>query len=84
MEGRAQVEDVVEAARAGLLVAINAVAVVLASMATFLLGGLRPRTWWREERARSSARRALLVLVALLLVLAGLVMLSTHFAELAP
>jgi uncharacterized membrane protein len=67
-----------EASGALLLAGVNAVALVLASMLTFLSGGMRPRAWWKEERARRSARRGFVVLVLLLALLAGLIQLSTH------
>ena len=34
------------------------VALVFAAMLTFLAAGMRPRVWWKEEKARASARRA--------------------------
>ena len=38
-----------------LLVAANVVGINLAGVATFLAQGVRPRTWWEEDRARSRA-----------------------------
>jgi uncharacterized hydrophobic protein (TIGR00341 family) len=62
-----------EAGGAALLVAVNAVALVFAAMLTFLATGMRPRVWWKEERAKASARRAALILGLLLLALLLLV-----------
>lgn len=59
-----------------LLVASNVAAVTLAAMLTFRVAGMRPRHWWREEQARSSARLGLVVFAALGAVLAVLVVLS--------
>lgn len=67
-----------EAAGAALLASINAVALVLASMLTFLVRGMRPRAWWKQERARTSAWHGGLALAALLLLLVALLVLSDH------
>jgi uncharacterized hydrophobic protein (TIGR00341 family) len=48
-----------------LLLAANIIALTLAAMATFLWKGMRPRNWWQEERAKTSARRGLVVFMAL-------------------
>lgn len=68
--------DLRAALGAMLLVGSNVAAVTLAAMATFRLTGMRPRHWWREEQARSSARLGILVFAALALGLAALVVLS--------
>ena len=70
-----------ESVGAALLAAINTVALVLSSMLTFVVGGMRPRAWWREERAHRSARRSALILVALLAILGGLILLSAEFLQ---
>lgn len=62
--------DLPSAGAALVLTIANVLAVVAASMTTFLAAGLRPRLWWNEERAKLSARRGLAVLFALLLALA--------------
>ena len=51
-------------------------AVVLASILTFLVSGMRPRYWWKEAQAQRTARRSALVLVALLLALGALIFVS--------
>jgi uncharacterized hydrophobic protein (TIGR00341 family) len=61
------------AASALLLAGSNVTAVTLAAMLTFAARGMRPRNWWLEERARSSARVGIAVFVALLCLLGGLV-----------
>ncbi len=62
-----------DAASALLLAGSNVTAVTLAAMLTFAWRGMRPRNWWLEERARSSARVGIAVFVALLCLLGGLV-----------
>ncbi len=58
-----------EALGAGLLLATNVICVNLAGIATFLVQGIRPRTWWEAERARRTARLALMLWCAVLLAL---------------
>jgi uncharacterized hydrophobic protein (TIGR00341 family) len=62
-----------------LLVVANVTAVNLVSMATLLAKGMRPRMWWRAERARASARRGLAGWLALLVLLAVALLLSRRF-----
>jgi len=52
--------------RALLLVLANVAAVNLAGMLTFVVKGMRPRTWWRAERARHSIRVGAAVWLSLL------------------
>ncbi|HUU84176.1 MAG TPA: TIGR00341 family protein [Phycisphaerae bacterium] len=59
-----------------LLLISNIVCINLAGVATFLVQGVSPRTWWETERSKRMSRRALGVWVALLVVLAGLICLS--------
>lgn len=59
-----------------VLALANVTAVNLVSMATLMAKGMRPRTWWRAERARDSARRGLLGWLGLLLLLAAALLLS--------
>ena len=63
------------AAGALTLVLTNVTCVNLAAMATFLLQGVAPRTWWEAERAKKASRVALvswLVLLGVLALLIGL------------
>jgi len=62
-----------------LLLLANVTAVNLVSMATLMAKGMRPRTWWRAERARESARRGLLGWLGLLILLAAALLLSRRF-----
>ncbi|QDU36624.1 hypothetical protein Mal4_09110 [Maioricimonas rarisocia] len=52
-----------------LLVGANIVCINLAGVVTFLLQGLRPRTWYEEERARTATRIAIAAAVVMLLAL---------------
>jgi len=57
---------------AALLLSINVVCVNLAAVGTFLLLGVRPRTWWEADRSRKATRVALVFWVCLLVLLAAL------------
>lgn len=59
-----------------LLTAGNLVSINLAGVVTFLLQGVRPRTWWEVERAKKAALRAAAVWLALLLALLGIIALG--------
>jgi len=61
------------AANALLLAGGNVTAVTLAAIVTFSWRGMRPRNWWLADRARSSARRGLVVFVLLLALLFGII-----------
>lgn len=65
-----------QALGAFLLVGVNVICINLASVLTFLVQGVRPRTWWEERRAQRATRRALLLWTILLLILAGLLYLA--------
>ncbi len=65
------------ASGAFLLAAANLICVNLAGVGTFLLQGVRPRTWWEAKRAQKASRTAAL-LWFVLLVLLGLILLFTH------
>ncbi len=68
------------ALRALLLVAANVVGINLAGMVTFLVKGMRPRAWWRAERARGLARRGLVAWLVLLALLVTAIVLSGRWA----
>lgn len=57
---------------AGILTATNLICINLAGVVTFLVQGVRPRTWWEAEKAKKSAKIAI-VTWALLLILAGII-----------
>jgi uncharacterized hydrophobic protein (TIGR00271 family) len=63
---------------AAMLLAGNLVCVNLAGVATFLLRGVAPRTWWQKRKSRKLAVGMLLVW---LLLLAALVVLVLVVAE---
>jgi uncharacterized membrane protein len=63
-----------EGAVAALLLAFgNVTAVTLAAILTFAWRGMRPRNWWLEERAKSTARTGIAVFVGLLTLLAAII-----------
>jgi len=59
-----------------LLLTANVICVNLAGVATFLLQGVRPRTWWEVERARKASRTAMLLWAVLLTLLAVTIVLA--------
>ncbi len=59
-----------------LLAAGNVVSVTLAAILTFAWRGMRPRNWWQEERAKTSARTGIAIFVALLGLLAVIIYLA--------
>lgn len=61
------------AAGALMLLATNVICVNLAGVLTFFAQGVRPLTWWEADQARASMRRALVLWVGLLAVLAALI-----------
>ena len=57
------------AGSAMLLFCANLICVNLSAVATFLLQGIRPRSWWEDKQAKRMSRRALLAWTLLLLLL---------------
>jgi len=55
-----------ETGRATMLLAVNVISVNLACVATFVVMGVRPYSWWEREGARRSSRLALLIWAGLL------------------
>jgi uncharacterized hydrophobic protein (TIGR00341 family) len=55
-----------------LLFASNIICINLAGVATFLAQGVRPRTWWEEERARQATRIAIFTWFVLLVALGAI------------
>ncbi|MDP6980139.1 MAG: TIGR00341 family protein [Myxococcota bacterium] len=64
------------AGNALLLAGGNVTAVTLAAIVTFLWRGMRPRNWWQADRARTSARRGIIIFVSLLLLLTAIILLA--------
>lgn len=60
-----------------LLTVTNLICINLAGVATFLLQGVRPRSWWEAERARKATMQAIFIWIVLLLIL-GLVLWLNH------
>jgi len=59
-----------------LLVTTNVICVNLAAVATFILQGVKPRTWYKAEKAKKINKRALALWVTLVCVLALVIWLS--------
>ncbi len=64
-------------ARALNLALANIICINLAGVVTFHLQGISPSTWWEKDKARRASRQATIVLAALLLLLAGILLLHT-------
>ncbi len=70
---------------AGLLFLTNFICINLAAIATFMLQGVRPRTWFDQDKARRSARRAVGLWVALLVLLTAAILFAQgHIEPIAP
>lgn len=65
-----------------VLVAANIVCINLSGVTTFLLQGVRPRTWWEEERARTATRIAIAGAVVMLLALTAILAMTDLFDSL--
>ncbi len=61
-----------QAVGALLLLSANVVCINLAGVATFLAQGVRPRTWWEEQRAQHATRLAIGIWFVLLLALGAI------------
>lgn len=61
-----------------LLFLINVTSLNLAATTTFLIQGVRPRTWWEAEAARKATRVAILLWSLMMLILLVLVLLWAH------
>jgi uncharacterized hydrophobic protein (TIGR00341 family) len=61
------------AVEAFALLATNVICVNLSSVATFLVRGIRPNTWWEAKRAKVAVRASLTVWSVLLVLLALLI-----------
>jgi len=61
-----------------LLFLCNVISINLAGVATFLLQGVSPRSWWEAERSRRMTRRSLVVWISLLVVVGALILISSY------
>lgn len=59
-----------------LLFLVNLICINLAGVVTFLLQGIRPRSWWEADRAKKATRLAILIWSLILLLLVMVIMLS--------
>ncbi|MEX0662826.1 MAG: TIGR00341 family protein [Balneolaceae bacterium] len=56
-----------------LLLCINVICVNLAGIATFILQGVRPRTWYDTQKAKKANKFALILWVSTVVILAGVI-----------
>ena len=59
-----------------LLLLTNLICVNIAGVVTFLIQGIRPITWWEEDRAKKATRISLITWLLLLSALVGVILLS--------
>jgi uncharacterized hydrophobic protein (TIGR00341 family) len=59
-----------------LLLTANVICVNLAGIVTFMIQGIRPRTWWEVEKAKKATRKAIWLWSSLLAVLALVIFLA--------
>ena len=58
---------------ATILTFTNLICINLAGVVTFLLQGVRPRTWWEAEKAKKATRYAIAIWLVLLIIFAVLI-----------
>ena len=68
------------ALNAFLLVATNVICINLAGVMTFLVQGVRPRTWWEAKKAKRRAVKAAIFWALMLLVLAAILTYRTYLS----
>ena len=61
-----------------LLVATNVICVNISGVLTFVVQGLRPRTWWEADRAKKTTRWAVATWALLLAILCTLIFVATR------
>jgi len=61
-----------------MLFAANLICVNLAGVITFILQGVRPRTWWEADRAKKATVRAAIIWSGLLMALILILFLKAH------
>ncbi len=74
----------VHATGAFLLFLVNIVNINLAGVVTFALKGVRPKQWWRAEKASRAVRVAVVAWVIALLVLALLIIFEQQIKQAVP
>lgn len=72
---------IILAVKALLLVITNIICVNLAGVGTFLIQGVRPKTWWETEKAKKSARIAALCWGILLIILTAIILLDKNLFD---
>lgn len=61
-----------------LLFSVNLVCINLASMVTFVIQGVNPRTWWKKKKAEKTVWKALVLWISLLLALVLMIILYQY------
>lgn len=69
------------ALRALVLTGANVVCINLAGIVTFLIQGVRPRSWWEAERAKSATQKAMAIWTLLLLLLLAILWLNSYLGS---
>ncbi len=57
----------------GILTITNLICINLAAILTFLVQGVRPRSWWEAKKAKKAQRIAIITWLGLLLILAAII-----------
>ena len=65
-----------DAFNAALFVFINIICINLAGVITFVLQGIKPLTWWEEDKAKKATRMAIAMWAILLLMLLAIILVS--------
>lgn len=68
--------NVAKSGGAMLLFLINLTCINLSGVTTFLIEGLKPKSWWKEKKAKKMTRMAIAIWVSLLLLLAVAIILT--------
>ncbi len=71
-----------EAIGAFLLFSVNLVSINFAGIITFLVQGVTPREWWEKEKAKKTVKKAIILWILMLLLLAFMIYLYNYPLEL--
>jgi uncharacterized hydrophobic protein (TIGR00341 family) len=71
-----------EAQGALLLFFVNLVSINLAGIVTFLVQGVTPREWWEKEKAKKTVKKAIILWIIMLLLLAFMIYIYKYPLEL--
>lgn len=68
--------NIAEAGGAMLLFLINITCINLSGVITFLIEGLKPKSWWKEKKAQKMTKKAVAIWISLLLLLSLAILLA--------